>query len=663
MTAELYINDQLVDIDQKTVVALSFAVNTLNELKTLNGNISNRITLPLTALNLRTLGFVGDTNILLTNTARKRLLCRYVQNGVEVMPEGVVSVGTITQKGIGIVVTSGNVDFFELIDGSIQDLDLTEYDHIYDTGTVADSRLNREGYIYPIVNYGDMTDASAVVDTRNSRPAMFVKTVVDKIVKEAGFTLINELELNLRTAAQYSKMILPFALDEFAHGQRFIDRNKEFTVIAKQEATVTYNVAHASIDYAVPGGTVNVALITYDTIVVDESSAMNSVGVYQAPGKFIADIQLTIPHIEFPDTIGSPVRTLQLIKRTEFDLVTVLAEVVLTKEGVRTEPSMIHENVVLKASGIKIKYLGINERYYAIFRQGDTVDMIVNKPLTLTITPVISPVSMGDNVEMEATLPDVSKKDFLKAVANLFGGIVQTDNQNKTVQIVPFFNIVNNTLNAVDWSDKLVNPDQETNEVQIGDYAQKNVASYKNDSSILPESYGSSFFNITDENLPLNKPLFELPFSSSFDVSVLAGISAVLIRKIETVGGTDMSVSTEPRIVMVGFISSSVTYTEVGSMFSVTVDDSVPKTFFEGTASEPGLTMKEVLESYYPEIIVMLNDQRKKALSIFLREPDIAALDFFKPVYLRQYGAYFYISKITDYVGERPCKVELIKLY
>jgi len=486
---------------------------------------------------------------------------------------------------------------------------------------------------------------------------MFIKSLVDKIVKNTGFQLINELETQPRTADQYARMILPFANDSFVHGQRFIDVAKSYEFRIRQVALPrTYNTSTGSID-------TDYALVKYDTVILDESNAISEDGIYNAPGKFVADFQVTIPSVKFPSVGSNRTRTLQLVMKNEFDAVTVLAEAKLIAPAV--VPSYDYQNIVLKAQGIKVKNTGLNEKYYLRFASGAVgtdLDMIVDKPITFTVVAVGSGVAPGDNVEMEATLPDISKKDLLLAVANWFGGIVQTDNQNKIVHIVPFFKIVDNVPFANDWSDKVVDPEEETNDIRIGDYAQTNVAVYDNDESIEPEDYGSGSFTIEDENLALSKELFDLPVSASYDGFVLSGVSAVLIKKITTEGGTEMSVSTQPRVAMVDFVNTEVNY-RTDELFSNIVTDSIPRTYFDGSGVELGLTLQEILDRYYPEIIRMLNDQRKKTLKLFLREPDIASLDFFIPIYLKQYSAYFYISKISDYVGERPCAVELIKLY
>lgn len=662
-TSEFYINGQLLDIDQSTIIALSFAVNALNDLKTLNGNVSNKVVLPRTEKNLKIMGYVGDVNVDLTNTMRKRLTCKYVQNGTEVIPEGVVTVGTINKKGIAIDFTSGNVDFFDAIDGSLQELDFSEYDHIYGNVPAVDSRLNREGYIYPIINYGDLTDASEFMDILTMRPAMFVKTVLSKIVSESGFTLINELATHPRTVDQYNNMILPFSLDNFVHGDRFTKVAESYKLIAKQEDVLprTYNLTSYTID-------TNYSLVQYDHTILDVSTALVDHGIYEAPGKFIADIQVTIPSVKFPQFVGggsNRTRVLQLVKRNEFGMVTVLQDMTLVAPDVMT--SYDYTNLVFKVQGVKIKYSGIGEEYYLRFGSkvvGGELDMIVDRPVTFTVTPVKANVSPGENVELEATLPEMSKKDFIKGIAAMFSGIVQTDNQNKTVHIVPFVRIVNGTPEAVNWSGRVVDPDAENTDIRIGKYAQTNVAVYDNDDTIEPSDYAAGSIKIADENLPLSGELFKVPFSASQDVFVLSGLRAVLIKKIAEENGTDMSGSTNPRVALLDFTDREVSFrTGEDPGFTNIVDNSIPQTYFAGDTDQPGLTLVELLARHYPEVNVILNDQLKKSLKLMLNEVDIANLDFFKPIYLSHYATYFYISKITDYTGTKACTTELIKLF
>lgn len=652
VTQELYINGQLVDLPNDGVVALSFAVNTLNEVKTAQGNISNRITLPLTANNLRIFGSPNNINIDLSPIIRKKLVCRYVIGGVEVIPEGAVEIGDINAKGIGILITSGNLDFFDVVDGSIRSLDLSEYDHKYDFSLVENYIFVNNGkFTYPILNYGDMTDASEFVDLRNIRPATNVKTIVDHIVKETGFTLINELELNEVTKKRYLNMVVPFSNDSFEHAQRAVDALKANRLIADQTTAVQYMNVNPVNDLD-PRNYVDIGFNT----AIDESNSFSGT-VYTASTAMVVDISFFVPKITVERSNGNTgIARFRLMKND----VTLSATDFYTQTRPITPQDFYNSTTqafaVPLAPGDTIK---IN-----MWMGGNNYVTLTSK-YTLKIKPVITNVAWGDTVQLEATLPDISRKDFLKAIANIFCAIIQTDNEKKTVRIVPFMTIVNNMYKAVDWSDKLVDPNEYNKGVYIGDYAQNNIASYKNDEVIYPPEYGQGVVTIADENLKLTEELFELPFSASEDTTIINGIPVAEIKKISAPGLNDFTISTGPRLLMLDLTTQVVTLRR-GDMSTPVyiVEQNTPLTYFASQDADnlPDLMLTNIITDNYQDFQALLNDQRKTSEYMILDSNDIASLDFFTPVYVRHYASYFYISKIDKYVAGRPCKVDLIKL-
>jgi hypothetical protein len=59
----------------------------------------------------------------------------------------------------------------------------------------------------------------------------------------------------------------------------------------------------------------------------------------------------------------------------------------------------------------------------------------------------------------------------------------------------------------------------------------------------------------------------------------------------------------------------------------------------------------------------MLVKARTMNVELVLNEQDIEELDYFTPIYLKQFGAYFYISKISNFISNKKLtKVEMIKL-
>ncbi len=178
--AELYVNDILLDIPNDNLIALSYAINNLTDLKTVQGNISNSISLPDTSNNRAALGYPDDINFNGASLIRRKLPCRYVQNGVDVISHGNLRIVGSSKGALKIVVSSGNTDFFDLITGKLPDLNMNEYDHFWTQDNVINSRTNTTGFIYPIINYGNLANNdgsiySSVINPKQMRPAVFAK--------------------------------------------------------------------------------------------------------------------------------------------------------------------------------------------------------------------------------------------------------------------------------------------------------------------------------------------------------------------------------------------------------------------------------------------------------------------------------------------------------
>ena len=90
-----------------------------------------------------------------------------------------------------------NRDLFAVLtDKKMNELDLSEYNHIYNETNIEASWYNTSGYVYPMVDYGDnhihwVNNQVNAMDwwvTEHFKPWLFVKTLVDKIFQDAGFS-------------------------------------------------------------------------------------------------------------------------------------------------------------------------------------------------------------------------------------------------------------------------------------------------------------------------------------------------------------------------------------------------------------------------------------------------------------------------------------------
>ena len=161
---QLYINNELVDLSNDSPIALTFQINNLAEVQNQQGNTSNQFKLPLTQRNKEILGFPDDIAFT-TNLPYQQYQAKLIQDGLEIVPYGIGELNGIDQDTANITILSGNVDFFDAIDGKLYDMgDSTSiwsnygqnlvwqpYDHQWDLDNAADSQNKTDGWIYPVI--------------------------------------------------------------------------------------------------------------------------------------------------------------------------------------------------------------------------------------------------------------------------------------------------------------------------------------------------------------------------------------------------------------------------------------------------------------------------------------------------------------------------------
>ncbi len=116
-----------------------------------------------------------------------------------------------------------------VVNGELADLDLSEFDHIYHRGNIADSWETQiyengvttpfelgKGYVYPMIDYGYQKrytpgTAEDHWSVEQFKPAVYVKQYVDKIFERAGFTYTS----NFFNSELFKRLIVPFNSEQF----------------------------------------------------------------------------------------------------------------------------------------------------------------------------------------------------------------------------------------------------------------------------------------------------------------------------------------------------------------------------------------------------------------------------------------------------------------
>jgi hypothetical protein len=681
---QLYLNDQLVDVSDDSPIALTFQINNLAEVQNQQGNTSNQFKLPLTQRNRQILGFPDDVAFA-TNLPYQQYQAKIIQDGLEILPYGIGELNGIDQDTANITILSGNVDFFDAIDGKLYDMgDSTTvwsnygqnlvwqaYDHEWNLDNAYYSQTKTDGWIYPAIDYGFMTDDfTAAIDVHNLRPGFFIKTAIDLLLQASGYSATGSLFGD----PLYPLMISQFSNGTFEHGtdyQNQID-NKGCDVSVTAPVSVPYS------NPSVPNGT-----LIFPNIIANPSGFYDpTTGIYTSNEANNVTVTLTIPSFYFYGNYnGSYAANVDIIIMYT-DPINGDTPLTTANFYLSNNPTLIRQGPYRHGYTVTAKTvvsfqtdLPANGKIRITYRFNgySQSNFIMAQGTELTIKSDNQVVLYGQMVQCERIFPDLGQKDLLKDTLQRFGIICQTDNTSETISFNSFGDIVNNIPIAKDWSNKCLNQGKQV-AFQLGNYAQVNYLQYQTDENILPLKYGWSQIRIADQTLPANATLFESPYGPSLNHPYYGGTVAQIEMIDTTTSSNNFSIGVEPRILIdqklnINSIGKTVTFTDnLGN--NRIINDVISTPYFykpdapdlNANYGQPSLMFDDLRKKYYPELEKILTQTKMVVRYILLTPRDILELDLLIPVYLQQDSAYYYINKIDSWRKGQPTKVELVKL-
>ncbi|HVW14930.1 MAG TPA: hypothetical protein VHB54_13935 [Mucilaginibacter sp.] len=696
---QLYINDQLVDLNDDSPIALTFQINNLAEVQNQQGNTSNQFKLPLTQRNRRILGFPDDVAFS-TLAAYKQYPAKLVQDGLEIIPYAIAELNNIDQDNANVTVLSGNVDFFDAIDGKLYDMGDSAsqwtnygkslvwkpYDHNWTIDNVAISQVKTDGWIYPIIDYGfiDGDDFTQPIDVHNLRPGFFIKTAINLLLQSAGYKGAG----SLLSDPLYPLLICQFSNGSWDHGTDY--QNQPDTRGINVASQMILNLENSLFDIHPTG------VFGWNSIISDPSKQFKG-QLFTSQAINTVKITVTFPHVFLHGHLGkNPSKLTAIIYYRDPNYPstpdTLLTSADFSFAGVPENKNGDNPNGWVRDHGTSgnglmgslhifntvLSYtttLPQNGGIYVAYAWGGDLgeNATIYPGATFVIESQNTTVQYGQTIQCERIFPDISQKDLLKDTLQRFGIICQTDNASRTISFNSLRDIVNNIPIAKDWSGKCIDQGKQV-EFRLGNYAQVNYMKYKEDDNVLPLDFANSQINIADTTLSATADLFQGQFAPTLNRPYITGNIAQIKMIDNTSGSNDFSNGVSPRILVdqKTHLTQNKPVTLTDGTKQVVINDIISTPYFykpegqyslcfcdmPGTAGVlPGLHTK-----YYPEFRKILT-QTKKITRFFLLTPrDILELDLLIPVYLQQDNAYYYINKINSWRKGQPCKVELIKL-
>lgn len=612
--------------------AMTYQANDIAELKDRQADYSQELRLPLTAHNLTVLGLPDHVDSQ-TDFPYTKIECRLYADEYELAGSGALLLIDGVTDAIECQVLGAGAGLFDQLEDSPM-------------SALTDPRFEREygGDLIP-ANFPTGIEFVAASFTMggfrrllNMDPRYMLPVVNDlylfgKILESKGYSWTH----NLADYTGTDKNALPVVtLDPGVDSFKKIDVHAHRTL---ENTQAFYKYYHLTRTEADPKG-------TWTNVGVDGSSSPDAYGRYTATdkGKLIIEVEIGGTHNGLPGSIGY---TYVLVTKTAVDA-TVTEELELEIPLAAVDlPTSSQIEVELERGEVVKVIVGhrSGSAYYNMF-------------VNLSVEHASEFVPLYGTVHVPMNLGFETQFDYFKAFVQRYGLTVLVDHAAQVVYTYTMKKVYDNKAFARDWSDKLVERGGEMS-FRADGYARSNEIAFKDNDEDDVTDKGT--FTVADATLDKEKTLFDLPFEAGLDWGVSDKFASIPVFSVPDL--SDEITTDDERLMQVEYSGGNPHLLRVQTgTWQLNVTNAVPATA-ELYHRATHVTAQSLIDTYYAELTdSMLIKAKHRVDRFFLTPADIETFDPFVPVYLRQYGAYFYVNKISNFIVGRLTSVELIKL-
>lgn len=217
---KIYINNEQIDLTDEVSIPLNFNIADIREPEKRSTTWSKTVVLPGTTFNNQLFSNIWNVNAVINSTGTNNFTPNFNPN-LKAIAE--ITYNEATQfKGICQLLNVNVTDKYEIqyevaFFGELQnvyqffnnkylrDLDFSEYNHKYTLYNQQLSWNNTNGYVYPMIDYGFQINSR--FNVTNMFPALFVKTIIDKMFNDAGFTY----QSSFFNSEIFKKLVIPYS--------------------------------------------------------------------------------------------------------------------------------------------------------------------------------------------------------------------------------------------------------------------------------------------------------------------------------------------------------------------------------------------------------------------------------------------------------------------
>ena len=612
--------------------ATTLQTNDIAELQDRQSSYTQELALPLTQHNRAVLGLPDEISSI-TPTPYRRLECRLYCNEYDLLPYGSSMLIDSVTDTINVQVVGPEISFFEALQNAPmsaikEPTFLRDYTSELDPATFP-ANLKWVAASFTKSGFHHLAE----LDPRYMLPVVKDEAIMSAIIAAQGYTWE-------RTIAGLTDKYLP--------------------VVALAPDTDSFNRLGAEASGMI--STILAGRYYVPTIITNLSGLLTQVGTDSSTSLsytqyeviFDGKLRLAYTRTEIPlaNSRAKPFNTTITLTRD-----TEVIDLFTPSVGV-SEINLSGEFDVQKGDIIKIIILSQNQTstppYYDTIR--DYNHQITVSNVSAEYVPLHGLVHAPMNLGFE------NQSDYFKGFLQRYGLMAQVDRRSKTVYTYGFDRIYANKTAAVDWTAKLHGEGRELT-FEVSGYARTNNLLMADNGEDNVKDSGS--FLVDDATLEAKKDLFTLPHEAGLDwASPVAGSS----DKYASVPVFDVDAENEELTLLQKLTAAE--YSSEGKshllkLLSATeaLPSFAPSYGTRGYQIANHVTAQDIVDTYYSDVSSkMLVRAKGLSAKFWLKESDIAVYNPLIPIYLTQYGAYFYINKIQNFVAGKLTTVQLIRL-
>jgi len=265
----IYVEEQLIDLDPKTIIALTLQMSDFasGDLTTRKASFTNQIKVPASQTNIKIFQFANNPKSGSTFPYLKKAITIYA-NGIRIL-DGVCIIKSFdTYFNLQIYSTPKDLSF-RIANLYLSDLDFGDSPITWDAAFIESKRASTSSWCAPVIDYGQM-DASgaAILIGTWYLPSISYKDTFTAILTNAGYTVSGSFYDN---DPVFNKLVLTYARKDFLN-----------TTLRMNEAlSTTFLQSDFIKDFFIRFGAFfrytnnNIEIITYERILSNTSNAID----------------------------------------------------------------------------------------------------------------------------------------------------------------------------------------------------------------------------------------------------------------------------------------------------------------------------------------------------------------------------------------------------